>query len=90
MSEPRIPSNEQIKADIINRLLRRDCWGAKYFPLDTLTNWLSKQIKKNGKRIQEAVKQLVNEGYPMLHKKGTTISLNPTRSKEIIEFIERI
>jgi len=83
-------SDEQIKADLMNRLLRKHCWGAKYFPLITLVNWMGKQIKNNGKRIQRLVRQLVNEGYLLLHKKGATVSLNPTRSKEIIEYIEKI
>jgi hypothetical protein len=83
-------SDEQIKADLMNRLLRKHCWGAKYFPLITLVNWMSKQIKNNGKRIQRLVRQLVNEGYLLLHKKGATVSLNPTRSKEIIEYIKKI
>lgn len=85
-----LPSDEQIKADLMNRLLRKHCWGAKYFPLITLTNWISKQIKKDGKKVQKLVKQLVKDGHILLHKKGATISLNPTRSKEIIEYIKRV
>jgi hypothetical protein len=85
-----LPSDEQIKADLMNRLLRKHCWGAKYFPLITLANWISKQIKKNGKKVQKLVKQLVKDGYILLHKKGTTLSLNPTRSKEITEYIKRV
>jgi len=89
MRSREIPNDEQIKADLMNRLLRKHCWGAKYLPLITLINWISKQVK-DGKRIQRVVKQLVNEGYLMLHKGGATVSLNPTRSKEIIEFVERV
>lgn len=82
-------SDQEIKADITYRLFRRHCWGAKYLPFITLINWLSKQIKKNGKRIQRVVRQFVNEGYLLVHKRGETVSLNPTRSKEIKEFIEK-
>lgn len=82
-------SDVQLKADILNRLLRRHCWGAKYLPVDTLVRWVSKKIKKDGKRVESIIKQLVNEGYLILHKKGRTVSLNPARSKEIIEFIRR-
>lgn len=79
-------SDERIKAIILSKLRNRGCWGARYMPLDSLVRWLSKKIK-NGKRIQKAVRQLVNDGYLMLHKKGKTLSLNPARSREIIEFI---
>lgn len=83
-------SDKEIKADVMNRLLRKHCWGAKYLPLITFINWLSKQIKKNGKRIRRLIRQLVNERYLLLHKKGATVSLNPAKSREIVEFIERI
>jgi hypothetical protein len=79
----------EIKADIMNRLLRKHCWGARYFPLDTLVRWISKKIEGNGKRVQRLIRQLVNDGYLMLHKGGMTVSLNPARSKEILEFIRR-
>jgi len=83
-------SDIEIKADIMNRLLRRHCWGAKYLPLDTLVNWLSTQIKKNGKRIRKCVEELAREGHILFHKKGDTISLNPTRSREITEYIKAV
>ncbi|MEM3579975.1 MAG: hypothetical protein QXQ64_01765 [Candidatus Bathyarchaeia archaeon] len=82
-------SNKEIKADIINRLLRRNCWGAKYLPVDTLVNWLAMKIKPDGKRVRKLIKQLANEGFLILHKKGETISLNSAKSKEIIEYIKK-
>lgn len=82
-------SDDQLKADIINRLLRRHCWGAKYLPVDTLVRWLSKKIKKNGKRVERIIKQLVNEGFLIPHKRGETVSLNPAKSRDVIEFIRR-
>jgi hypothetical protein len=86
----RQPNEGKIKADVMNRLLRRNCWGAKYLPLATLVNWLSKKVKKNGKRIRDAVNQLVKEGYLISHKRGATISLNPARSREIVEYVEKV
>lgn len=35
-------SDEEIKADLMYRLLRKHCWGAKYIPVDILVNWISK------------------------------------------------
>jgi len=82
-------SEQEIKADLMHRLLRKHCWGAKYLPLDTIVRWMSGKIKRNGRRIQKAVRQLVNEGYLILHKRGKTVSLNPTKSREIVEFIRK-
>ena len=83
-------SDEEIKADIMYKLMRKGCWGAKYLPLESLVHWLSKKIKKNGKRIRKLIKELVREGYLLAHKGGKTISLNPSLGNEIIEYIERI
>ena len=82
--------DEEIKADIMNRLMRRGCWGGRYLPLDSLVNWLSKKVKRDGKRIRRLIKELIKEGYILTHKGGETISLNPALGREIIEYIERI
>lgn len=79
-------SDAEIRADIMNRLLRKHCWGAKYLPIDTIVNWLSKQIRRNGRRVRRCVEELTKEGYILLHKRGEAISLNPTRSREIVEY----
>ena len=62
---------------------------ARYLPLDTLVRWMGRKMRKNGKRVERLVRQLVNDGYLMLHKRGRTVSLNPRRNKEIIDFIRR-
>ncbi|MCS7115140.1 MAG: hypothetical protein RMJ15_06645 [Nitrososphaerota archaeon] len=82
-------SDEEVKADIMNRLLRRSCWGAKYLPVDTIVNWLAGKVKPDGKRVRKLIRQLANEGFLILHKKGETISLNSAKSEEIIEYIKR-
>lgn len=81
-------SDTEIKADVMNRLIRKSCWGAKYLPLSTIVNWLGRHIMNNGKRVRICIEELVKEGYLLYHEKGETISLNPARSKEIIEFIK--
>ena len=83
-------SEQEIKADLMHRLLRKHCWGARYLPLDTIIRWMSGKIKRNGRRIQRAVRQLVNDGYLILYKRGKTASLNPTKSREIVEFVRKI
>lgn len=83
-------TDEEIKADVMNRLLRKGCWGAKYLPVDSLVNWLAKRVKRNGKRVRKIIKELVKDGYLLLHKGGQTASLNPSMSGEIIDYIERV
>jgi hypothetical protein len=83
-------TDEEIKVDIMNKLLRKGCWGAKYLPVDTLINWFAKKVKKDGKMVRKIVKELVDEGYLLLHKNGQTVSLNPTKSREITDYIERL
>jgi len=83
-------TDEEIKADILNRLLRRSCWGAKYIPKDTIVNWLAKKVKRNGKRVKKLMRELIQNCYLLVHKKGKTISLNPTRSTEITQYIKRV
>ncbi|MEM2092154.1 MAG: hypothetical protein QXR59_02575 [Candidatus Bathyarchaeia archaeon] len=66
-------TDAEIKADIMNRLLRRNCWGAKYFPIDTLVNWLAKKIKRNGRRVKDYIEDLVREGYVLFHNRGEVL-----------------
>jgi hypothetical protein len=66
-------------------LFRRNCWGARYLPADTLVRWLSRKVKRDGKRVERMIKELVNDRYLILHKKGETVSLNPAKSEEIKE-----
>jgi len=83
-------ANSELKALILDWLERHGMWGAHYFPLDTLVNRLSHVVKNNGKRIRRMVKQLLDEGYTLAYKGGETISLNPTRSREIAEYIKTV
>ncbi len=56
-------SNDEIKADILNRLMRRGCWRGRYLPLESLVHWLSKKVKRNGKRVRRLIKEVVKERY---------------------------
>ena len=85
-----IYSDEKIKADIMNRLMRKGCWGARYLPVDSLVHWLSKKVKRDGERIKRIIKDLVKKGYLLVHKGGRTISLDPALNRQIIEYIEKI
>lgn len=83
-------SDEEIKADVMYRLIRKHRWGAAYLPVDALINWLGKHVRKDGKRVGKCLRELVKEGYLLAHKEGAAISLNPALSKEIQEYIRRV
>lgn len=82
-------SDLQLKAAILEFLLKKGRWGAYYFPPDTLINWFSKRVR-NGKRIEKIVRELVSKRCLTLYKRGATVSLNPARSEEIVNFIKRV
>lgn len=81
-------TDPQVRALIMDWLERHGRWGAHYFPLDTLVNKLSHAVSNNGKRIRRIVKELLQEDYIFSHKGRSTISLNPSRSSEIVELIK--
>jgi len=83
-------TDEQIKASILEFLLKKGRWGAHYYPVDTMIRWLGKKVPRNGKRVKACMRDLVNEGYVLIHKRGETVSLNPAKSKETMEFIRRM
>ncbi len=80
-------SDEELKALILNFIFRRGRWGKHYFPIDTMKNWLSQVVQNNGKNIEKKIKELVNDGFLILHKKKTTASLNPHMRQEIMNYI---
>lgn len=82
-------TDEQLRAAIMQFLMQKGRWGAHYFPVDTMVNWLGRKVRKNGKRVERTIKNLVKEDYLLVHKKGGTVSLNPARSREIQEYIEK-
>ena len=81
-------SDPELKALILNFIMRKGRWGEHYFPIDTMANWLGQGVQNNGKNIRKKVKELANEGFLILHKGNTTASLNPRMKKEIMEYIE--
>ncbi|MDE1765248.1 MAG: hypothetical protein KGI27_03120 [Thaumarchaeota archaeon] len=78
----------ELRALILNFIMRKGRWGEHYFPIDTMANWLGQVVRNNGKNVKKKVKELANEGFLILHKGNTTASLNPRMKSEIIEYIE--
>ncbi|HXG06328.1 MAG TPA: hypothetical protein VNI77_03270 [Nitrososphaera sp.] len=69
--------DEELKALILNFIMRKGRLGEHYFPIDTMSNWLGQVVKNNGKNVRKKVKELAQDGYLILHKGNTTASLNP-------------
>lgn len=69
------------KAQIMFKLARKNNWNACY---DRLEHF------KRFENLKEAIKELSNIGWVIIHKKPkfTGISLNTSHKKEIIEFVE--
>ena len=83
-------TDEQVKAAILEFLVKKGRWGSHYFPLETVVNWLGRKVRRDGRRVRICVRGLVDEGYILVHKRGTTVSLNPARSREIEELRKRV
>ncbi len=81
--------DNELKALILNFIMRKGRWGKHYFPIDTMTNWLGQVVQNNGRNVEKKVRELAGDGYLILHKRNTTASLNPRAKREIMEFIER-
>ncbi len=81
--------DSELKALILNFIMRKGRWGEHYFPIDTMANWLSQAVRNNGKNVKKMMKELAKEGFLILHKANTTASLNPRMKGEITEYIER-
>jgi len=82
-------SDEQVRAAILEFLIKKGRWGAHYFPLDTLVNWMGRKVDRDGKRVRTCLKELAKQGYVLMHKRGETVSLNPAMTEKIRELINR-
>jgi hypothetical protein len=83
-------TDEELKALILNFIMRKGRWGEHYFPIDTMSNWLGQVVKNNGKNVRKKINELAKDDYYLiLHKGNTTASLNPQARQQIIEYIDR-
>jgi len=80
-------SDEQVRAAILEFLIKKGRWGAHYFPIDTLVNWMGRKVERNGKRVKTCLKELARQGYILMHKRGGTASLNPALAQQIRELL---
>ena len=76
-------SDEEIMADILNRLVNAGMWGTGHQDVDQLKSWLTSQLKKNGKRVNKAINRLFRERLIGKKNNGRSIYANPNRRNEI-------
>lgn len=79
----------ELKALILNFLMRKTRWGEHYFPIDTMANWLGQVVQNNGKNVRKKADELAKDGFLILWKRNTTVSLNPRAKHEIVEYVEK-
>jgi len=75
-------------ADILSRLVHAGYWGSGHQDVDQLKNWMSSHIKKNGKAVTRAIRQLKKERLISEKNMGRSIYANPGYRKEIYAFID--
>ncbi len=78
----------EIKAKILNKLARRNIFGAKHTSFDYISSGFPKHLAKEAREVG---KELINEGF-ILSKPthyGLEISLNPKRAAEIKGIIQK-
>lgn len=56
-------SDDQLKAVIMEFILKKGRWGAHYYSIDTMINFLGRKIRRDGKRVKAVIKDLINDGY---------------------------
>ena len=79
-------NEEEIDKAILALLRGKGAWGKKYIPFDTLKRWIAKKVGRNGRRVQKRIDKLLDERWILIPKKKF-ISLNPSRSREILEIL---
>ncbi len=72
-------TDKEIAATVFHKLRRRGKWGGNYKPYDSVKGWIEGRIKKDGKRVESILDELIKEGLLLSHKEGKTVSLNPKR-----------
>lgn len=82
-------TNDQIKALILNYLLRRKRWGGKYYPKQKLVRYLGQDVLNDGKDVTRRLDELIKDRWVFHGKKRKTISLNPSLTREIPDFIDQ-
>ena len=82
-------SDDQIKALILNYLVRRRCWGAKYLPRQKLVRHLGYDVLGDGKEVSRCLDELLQSRWLNSYKKRKTIHLNVSHKRDIFDHLEK-
>ncbi len=80
--------NEEIMADILNRLVTSGCWGKGHQDVDQIVNWMKSYVKQDGSRVKKAIRQLSQERFIGYKNNKRSIYLNKNYRTEIYAFID--
>jgi len=85
-------TDSEVAATILDKLARKNKWGAAHTSSDKIVRRISRKIRGKGKRVRKVLKGLIKDGYVLkkITGYGLEISLNPHKSREITEIIERL
>lgn len=80
-------TNDQIKADILNRLVNSEAFGKYHIPFDQMKSWIQNRITRNGKKVTKCIEDLVRIGL-IIRSARDTIYADHQRLDEIFEYID--
>ena len=80
-------TDDQIKADILNRLVNSNAFGAYHIPIDQMRSFIQNKIKRNGKKVVNCINELVRQGF-IVKTSRNTIYADHTRLDEIYDYID--
>ncbi|MCW4011537.1 MAG: hypothetical protein NWF07_00955 [Candidatus Bathyarchaeota archaeon] len=81
-------SDNQIKADVLNRLVNSNAFGAYHIPIDQMRSFIQNKIKRNGKKVTNCINELAKQGL-IVKTSRYTIYADPTRLDEIFAYIDK-
>ena len=81
-------TDEQIKADILNRLVNAGAFGSYHLPIDQMRRWIQNKIKKNGKTVTKCIDELARTGL-LIKTARNTIYADRQRLDEIFDYIDK-
>lgn len=81
-------TDDQIKADVLNRLVNANAFGAYHIPIDQMRSFIQNKIKRNGKKVTNCINELAKQGL-IVKTSRNTIYADHTRLDEIFAYIDK-
>ena len=81
-------TDEQIKADILNRLVNAGAFGSYHLPVDQMRSWIQNKIKKNGRTVTKCIDDLARTGL-LIKTARNTMYADRQRLDETFDYIDK-